>query len=175
MNLLTLRGLCGTLVIAAMSGCGSNPIFQPSPSPTPSPVVFDVQYTASTPASGGTLDLSAPNETPVALSVTFSVSVPPGQGGTYYWTTAIQAMQPPAAGVVVPVVRNKPLQPMTLAAGTQSVTISEFYTTNAVCYTPADRPASSLSLDIQLKTVQSYDAPAVFGKQYPVTFSLRCR
>ena len=64
---------------------------------------------------------------------------------------------------------------MTLVAGTQSVTISEFYTTNAVCYTPSDRPTSSLSLDIELKTVQSYDAPAVFGKQYPVTYSLRCR
>jgi hypothetical protein len=40
--------------------------------------------------------------------------------------------------------------------------------------TLADRPTTSSSLDIEIKTLQSFAAPADFGKKYPVTFTLRC-
>jgi hypothetical protein len=136
---------------------------------------FDVQLASSVPAGGGTLELASPNDTPVPLTVSFSVTVPPAQAGAYFWTTAVQAGQPPGTGFVTPVVTTRPFEPVTLAAGTQNVSFAAFHTTNAVCYTASDRPPMSTSLDIELKTTASFGAPAFFGKKFPVTFVLHCR
>src|SRR6266545_3182532 len=78
-------------------------------------------------------------------------------------------------GFVVPVVTTSPLQPVTLVAGTQSITMQAFHTTNAVCYAANDRPAMSTSLDIEIKTLASFGATPFFGKKFPATFALRCR
>jgi len=160
-------------VVLGLDACGSAPAAPSAPGPTP--VTFDVQLVSSAPPAGATLDLASPNDTPVSLSVTFSVTVPPSQPGNYFWTTAVQAPQPPGTGFVVPVVTTSPLQPVTLVAGTQSITMQAFHTTNAVCYTANDRPAMSTSLDIEIKTLASFGATPFFGKKFPATFALRCR
>ena len=165
----------GGLALAwmALAACGSDPVTPPAPSP--SPVAFDVQLASSVPAAGGTLELASPNDTPVALAVTFSVTVPPSQAGAYFWTTAVQAGQPPNTGFIVPVVTTRPFVPVTLSAGTQNVSFGEFHTTNAVCSNANSRPTVSTSLDIEIKTLASFGAAPFFGKRFPVTFALRCR
>jgi len=72
-------------------------------------------------------------------------------------------------------VTTGPFQRVALVAGVQDVTVPTFHTTNAVCYGPNDRPPMSTSLDIEIKTLASFGAPAFFGKKFPVTFALRCR
>ena len=165
-------GLAPALV--ALAACGS---YSPAaaPAPSPSPVSFDVQLASSVPAAGGTLELASPNDTPVALDLRFSVSVPPGRGGAYFWTVAVQAAQPPGTGFVVPVVTTRAFEPVTLVEGTNTVSLSAFHTTNAVCSTANDRPEMSTSLDLDIRTVASPGGPAFFGKRFPVTFVLHCR
>ncbi len=160
-------------VVLGLEACGSAPA--PPSAPVTSPPTFDVHFVSSTPPAGATLDLASPNNTPVALSITFSVTVPPSQAGNYFWTTAVQAPQPPGTGFVVPVVTTSPFQPVTLGAGTQNITVQTFHTTNAVCYTPKDMPGMSTSLDIEIKALASFGATPFFGKVFPVTFGLRCR
>jgi len=160
-------------VVLGLAACGSGPA-APS-APVPSPSSFDVLLVNSAPPAGATLELARPNDTPVSLSVIFSVTVPPSQAGNYFWTTAMQAPQPPGTGFVVPVVTTSPFQPVTLVAGTQNVTMQTFHTTNAVCYAANEMPAMSTSLDIEIKTLASYGAAPFFGKKFPVTFALHCR
>ncbi len=122
------------------------------------------------------LDLASPNDTPVSLSVTFSVTVPPGQAGDYLWVTAVQTINLyPPIDYPVPVVTTSPIQVVTLAVGTQIVTMARFHTTNGLCDRVPVHPiqvGSSASLDIQLKTATSLTP--FFGKQFPTTFGLRC-
>lgn len=166
----------GGLALAwtALSACGS---YSPAavPAPSPSPVTFDVQLASSLPAGGGTLELASPNDTAVVLTLNFSVTVPAAQAGAYFWTTAVEAGQPPGTGSVVPVVTSRPFEPVTLVGGPQTVTFSAFHTTNAVCSSANTLPTMSTSLDIELKTTASFGAPAFFGKRFPVTFVLHCR
>ena len=159
--------------VLGLDACGAAPA-APS-APVPSPPSFDVQLVSSAPPAGATLELASPNDTPVSLSVTFAVTVPPSQAGNYFWTTAVQAPQPPGTGFVVPVVTTSPFQPVTLVAGAQNITMQTFHTTNAVCYTVNEMPAMSTSLDIEIKTLASFGAAAFFGKKFPATFALRCR
>ena len=162
------------LAFAALAACGS---YSPAaaPAPSPSPVTFDVQLASSVPASGGTLELASPNDTPVSLALRFSVTVPPGRAGNYLWTVAVQAAQPPGTGFVVPVVTTRAFEPVALIEGTNTVSLSDFHTTNAVCSTASDRPDMSTSLDMDIRTVASPGGQAFFGKRFPVTFVLRCR
>ena len=171
--MIRLRMACSaglTAALTAISACGSSAAAPPTP--VASPPSFDVQLVSSVPAAGGTLDLASPNDTPVSLTVNFSVTVPPAQAGTYYWITAVRAGQPPGTGFVVPVVTTRPFESVTLAAGTQNVSTPMFHTTNAICYTPLNPPMST-SLDIEIKTLVG--ATPFFGKRFPVTFVLRCR
>ena len=161
------------VVVLGLDACGSAPA-APS-APVVSPPTFDVQLVSSAPPAGATLDLASPNNTPVSLSVSFSVTVPPSQAGNYFWTTAVQAAQPPGTGFVVPVVTTSPFQPVTLVAGTQNITMQAFHTTNAVCYTANDMPGVSTSLDIEIKTLASFGATPFFGKKFGASFGLRCR
>ena len=168
------QGAVGLIaVVLGLDACGSAPA-APSAPVTPPPV-FDVELVSSVPPAGATLDIASPNDTPVALSVTFAVTVPPGQAGNYFWTTAVQASQPPGSGFVVPVVTTSPFQPVTLVAGTQSITMQAFHTTNAVCYSARDSPSMSTSLDIEIKSRASFGATPFYGKVFPATFGLRCR
>jgi hypothetical protein len=161
------------LTFATLAACGS---YSPAaPAPSPSPVAFDVQLTSSVPAAGGTLELASPNDTPVALDLRFSVTVPPGRAGAYFWTVAVQAAQPPGTGFVVPVVTTRAFEPVTLVEGTSTVSLSAFHTTNAVCSSPSNRPEMSTSLDMDIRTVASPGGPAFFGRRFPVTFVLHCR
>jgi len=109
-RVVTGAGLTGLAL--AISACGSSPAAPVAPAA--SPPTFDVLLVSSVPATGGTLDLASPNDTPVSLSVIFSVTVPPGQAGTCFWTTAVQAPQAPGTGFVVPVVTTRPFQQVTL-------------------------------------------------------------
>ena len=172
-RLRAVRGARLTTGALLISACGSSP--SAPPAPVTLPQSFDVQLVSSAPAAGGTLELAPPNDTPVSLSVTFSVTVPPAQAGTYFWTTAVQAPQPPGTGFVVPVVTTTPFQEVTLGAGTQTLSMTTFHTTNAVCYSPTDMPPVSTSLDIEIKTLAAVGAAPFFGKKFPVTFALRCR
>ena len=162
------------LAFAALAACGS---YSPAaaPAPSPSPVTFDVQLASSVPAAGGTLELASPNDTPVSLALRFSVTVPPGRAGAYFWTVAVQANQPPGQGFVVPVVTTRAFEPVTLIEGTNTVSLSAFHTTNAVCYPAVERPDMSTSLDLDIRTVSSPGGQAFFGKKFPVTFVLHCR
>ena len=121
------------------------------------------------------LELASPNDTPVSLALRFSVTVPPGRAGNYFWTVAVQAAQPPGAGFVVPVVTTRAFEPVALIEGTNTVSLSDFHTTNAVCSTASDRPDMSTSLDMDIRTVASPGGQAFFGKRFPVTFVLHCR
>jgi hypothetical protein len=116
--------------------------------------------------------LARTNNEPVSLSVTFSVSVPEGQGGTYSWNTAVQADFPP----VVPVVTTA-FRPVTLVPGVQNVTITQFHTTNAFCTNPLSaRASSSLDVDIRAATASLAQGGAqVLGKQFNVSFALQCQ
>jgi hypothetical protein len=139
------------------------------------PQAFDVSYVRSAPAAGGTLLLRGPNDSPVSLSVTFSVAVPSGQQGTYQWNTALQAGHPVGTGFVVPVV-NTGFQQVTVGSGVQEITLTRFRTTNAVCV-DARSPSVTLSLDVDVRKGDAslgQQAPQVLGKQFGVTWTLEC-
>jgi hypothetical protein len=121
------------------------------------------------------LDLASPNDTPVSLSVSFSVTVPPGDAGDYLWITAVQTLNLYGVDYLVPVVTTSPVQVVTLAAGTQTVTMGTFHTTNGLCDQVRAHPVlvgTSTSLDVQLKTATALTP--FFGKRFPTTFGLRC-
>jgi hypothetical protein len=113
--------------------------------------------------------------TPVSLSVTFSVTVPPGEAGDYLWVTAVEVSDGFGGiypGGIYPVVTTLPTQVVTLVEGTQNVTMEAFHTTNGVCYAVHSiHLGMSASLDIQLRTAAF--AP-FFGKRFPITFALYC-
>jgi hypothetical protein len=169
---------CWALVAAGLlyADCRSGPDSPSELTPTPQPPIFDVQLVSTTPSSGATLDLASPNDTPVSLSVTFSVTVPPSQAGDYLWVTAVQTLNLyPPADYPIPVVTTSPTQTIALAVGTQIVTMTTFHTTNGLCDQVRAHPilvGTSASLDIQLKTATSITP--FFGKQFPTTFGLRC-
>ncbi len=165
------RRLACVFACAGFASCGgSSPMPTAQPSPSPTAPKFDAVFVGSTPAPGGVLLLSPPNDTPVALSVTFSVTVPQGQAGYYAWTTAIQAAHPVGSGYIVPVVTSA-AQFVTLAAGTQTITFTSFHTTNAIC-SGGSSPPASLSLDIEVRGA----APdPVLGKKFDVTHGLKCQ
>jgi len=155
------------------AACGSDSSVPSAPT-QPSTPTFDVQLAGSTPSSGATLDVASPNDTPVSLSVTFSVTVPPGEAGDYLWITAVQTNNLYGVDYLVPVVTTSPTQVVRLAAGTQTVTMAAFHTTNALCDGVPVHPflvGTSTSLDVQLKTATF--AP-FFGKRFATVFGLRC-
>lgn len=171
------RSVAVAATVACTAGCGGT--YEDGGGLTPitpaGPQSFDVTFVRSAPAAGGTLMLSGPNDTPVSLSVTFSVAVPSGQQGTYQWNTALQAAHPVGTGFVVPVV-NTAFQRVTLGTGVQEVTITGFRTTNAICIDPRT-PAATLTLDVDVRTGDAslqQQAPQVLGKQFNVTYALQC-
>lgn len=140
------------------------------------PQTFDVSFVGSSPSPGGTLLLAAPNDTPVSLSITLSVGVPAAQAGTYNWNTAVQAVQPPGSPVV-PVVTSA-FQPVTLAAGVQNIMLTQFHTTNAICYDAARSARVSTSVDIDVRVPSAgvgQQGNQVLGKQFNVAYTLQCR
>ena len=68
-------------------------------------------------------------------------------------------------------------QPVTLVPGTQSVTITQFHTTNAYCGFPlAARASSTIDVDIRAATASLAQGGAqVLGKKFNVSFALQCR
>jgi hypothetical protein len=161
------------LAIAACGGEG--PATPPlGPPPTADPSLFEVQLVSVAPAAGAALQLSAPNNTPVTLQATFSITVGTGRPGTYYWTTAVQAADPLSQGRLMPVVTTAPHVPVALAPGSQTLVFSSFHTTNAVCYAGRPYAPVSASLDIEVKTSPSFSGPAFYGRQFPVSHALAC-
>jgi hypothetical protein len=165
-----LIGLSVPLALACQGGSGGM-----APTSPVGPQTFDVSFVDSSPAPGGTLQLVPPNNTPVALSITFSVSVPAAQAGTYNWNTAVQA-QPPGSPVV-PIVTSA-FHPVTLAAGVQNIMLTQFHTTNAICY-DADRSAkvsTSVDIDVRLPSAGVLQMGSqVLGKRFNVAYTLQCR
>ena len=170
-------GLAAVLAVFALS-CSDDSATPPSAPAGPEvPVAFDAELVRATPAPGEELWLSAPNDTPVALEIVFSVSVPEGRGDTYNWNTVLQAAQPPNSGFVVPVVTTG-FQPVALVPGVREITVTAFKTTNAVCYNLVSTPADTLTLDIDVRAAGAslgQLAPQVMGKQFAVTWPLRCQ
>lgn len=156
-------------------GCGGNSGGMAPTSPM-GPQTFDVSFGSSSPAAGGTLLLAAPNDTPVMLSITLSVSAPAAQAGTYNWNTVVQAVQPPGSPIV-PVVTSG-FQAVTLAAGVQNITLTQFHTTNAICSDPdrSARVSTSVDIDVRLPSAGvGQQGNQVLGKQFNVTYALQCR
>lgn len=174
MRPFAMRAPCLAVLAAAVMSLaceGDRDIAEPPHSPG-GPTSFDVTLVSSVPAAGGTLILARTNNEPVALSVTFSVSVPISAAGSYNWNTAVQADYPP----VVPVVTTA-FQAVTLAPGVQTVTITQFHTTNAYCGNPlAARASSSIDVDVRAATASLAQGGAqVLGKRFDVSFALQCR
>ncbi len=169
-------------VVAALSfACGGEegtlPTAPSGPITPQLPEAFDAEVVRATPAPGGTLLVSAPNGTPVALDIVFSVSVPAGRAGTYNWNTALQAAHPPGSGFVLPVVSTA-FQPVPLVVGVQEVRVTAFHTTNAVCYNLTRTPAQTLTLDIDVRAPGAslgQQQPQVLGKQFAAIWSLECQ
>ena len=73
------------------------------------------------------------------------------------------------------VVTTRAFEPVNLVEGTNTVSLSAFHTTNAVCSNANNRPDTSTSLDMDIRTVASPGGQAFLGKRFPVTFVLHCR
>lgn len=171
-----LRRLVASAAATLALACGGSSGSGPAPASPSGPLSFDATFASSSPAPGGTLLLGAPNDTPVSLSVTFSVSVPVGKAGSYNWNTAVQAVQPPDSPIV-PVVTSA-FRPVNLAAGIQTVTLSDFHTTNAICYDRSRSASASTTLDIDVRTPSAGVGQAgaqVLGKQFSVVYVLQCK
>ncbi len=163
---LSVTTLVGTAVLAL--ACGNE-----GGSPTSQlPTTLDVTFVSSTPAGGGVLVVARTNNLPVSLAVTFSVSVPEGQGGSYSWNTAVQADFPPMSPVATTAFQTVPLVP-----GVQTVTITQFHSTNAYCLSgQAARASSTIDVDIRAATAPLTQGGAqVLGKKFNVSFGLECR
>jgi len=163
--LVALLGACG-------GGYSSPP---PTAPPSSQPSAFDVSFVGSTPAPGSPLRLSGPNDTPVALSVTFSVSVPAGRQGAHQWNTAVQAEQPAGTGFFVPIATTA-FRSVTLEAGVHELVVSDFHTTNAICI-DLRRPTQTLGLDIDVRAAGAslgQGGPQVLGKRFEVTWPVEC-
>ncbi len=171
LGLATLPGGCG-----GDGGTTSPTPTTPQPTPTPAPQYWDVSFVGSEPPANGTLQLSAPNNTPVSLSVTFMVTVPRGQAGTYNWNTVLQMDLFADPAFISPGVTTG-FQPVALQEGIQLITVTGFHTTNTTCYQPADMPATNESLDIDIReegASQARNRPQVVGKRFDVTYALSC-
>ena len=168
------RGLL--LAWGALSACGSySPAAVPAPH-RPTVVFGRAAGEHCVPAGGGTRAGQSERRAG-ALTVSFSVTVPPRPGRRLLLDDGGQAGQPPGTGFVTPVVTTRPFEPVTLAAGTQSVSVAAFHTTNAVC-SHRQRPAGQShrrASTSRSRTTASFGAPAFFGKKFPVTFVLHCR
>jgi hypothetical protein len=163
-------------VTAALSCGGSSGSPAAAPTPPIWPPDFDVTFGGSSPPPGGTLVLTPPNNTPVALSVTFSVSVPLSYAGTVNWNTAVQAVQP-LGWTIVPVVTSA-FRPVTLAPGVHTLTLTDFHTTNAICYNLDESARVSTSLDIDVRDPSAgvrQRGSQLLGKRFEVAYTLECQ
>jgi len=167
-GLATLSGGCN-------DGTGATSPTPPA-TPSPPPQEWDVSFVESDPPANGVLQLSAPNNTPVSLSVTFSVMVPEGQAGNYNWNTVLQVDLFGDPAFISPGVTTA-FQLISLEEGTQLVTIDDFHTTNTTCYNPDTMPATNESLDIDIRKEGAslgQNRPQVYGKRFDVSYTLSC-
>ena len=138
------------ILAALLNGCGAA-------SPPAMPVsateitAFEVALVSTTPASGTPLVITPPNDRPVSLSVTFSVSVPRGRSGTYVWNTAVQAEQP--LGFAILPIATTTFRQVPLVEGVQLVTLAGFQSTNAICVQLERTAASTTSLDVDIRAL----------------------
>lgn len=162
------------ILAALLNGCGAA-------SPPAMPVsateitAFEVALVSTTPASGAPLVITPPNDRPVSLSVTFSVSVPRGRSGTYVWNTAVQAEQP--LGFAILPIATTTFRQVPLVEGVQLVTLAGFQSTNAICIQLERTAASTTSLDVDIRPpgwLPAQGGTQVVGKKFPVTFRITC-